>query len=98
MAHVFVKLSIEDSSEDEAFKFEVADGTKVVELISEAMAKANWTDRRLKVQTVKLFNTATKDYNDISQSYKSLLVSGEQKYEFRLKNEVGFSLKIFIRI
>ncbi|PAV83024.1 hypothetical protein WR25_24982 [Diploscapter pachys] len=87
MAHVFVKLSIEDSSEDEAFRLEVANGTKVMALISEAMAKVNWTGRRLKVQTVKLFNTSTKDYDDISQSYESLLVSGEQKYEFRLKNE-----------
>lgn len=86
---VLVKFLIEGASEEYSSILDVADGANVMALISEMLAKVQWTSKKLKVQMVKLWDAGTSQYNDITQSYDSLIVSDRQKYEVIFKNEVS---------
>ncbi|PAV93154.1 hypothetical protein WR25_06589 [Diploscapter pachys] len=84
-----VKLVIENSPEEKAFVLEVPEVTTVESLISHAISKAKWKDRKLALLTAKLGMAEAKQFNAITQPLNDMIVSHLQKFEIRLKDKVS---------
>ena len=84
-----VKLVIENSSEEKAFVLEVTEGTTIESLISHAISKAKWQNRKLTPLIAKLFDVETKQFNAIAQPHNNVTVSHMQKFEIRLNDKVS---------